>query len=257
MIRDHICSISIYLLFKHTKRHKRHCKMASKRKSISASKGDIVYYWRNNINKVGAKIKPSWFIAEDHCWICGSNSGNQKCHIVPDCMGGGRDPSNLVLLCETCHDLNPETVYYEDYWIWFKVMCTDIYLSQTGILEEILYQRMYGNDLVKLVKLVGNIIFHEDIMRYIFNNRDKYLIRSMASKVVLVNKYFQEKLTPDIKRNIIKSCRKVKLNIIEPEPTIIEEKSVEVGKEINSEETKSTVEDYWSILKDIKMKHGF
>lgn len=227
-------------------------------KGISVTKRNIVNYWRDNIDKIGGKIKPSWDIAEDHCWLCGSNSGNQRCHIIPACMGGESVPFNLILLCEACHNLNPETIYYKDYWIWFKAMSEDIFLYQKGMLEEeILYQRMYGDELIKLIQGIDIMYLNENIEQYNFKHRDKYLIRSMATKVVLINKYFSEKLNPDIKSNIITSCKKLKLNIINQESTIIEEKSVEVKKEINDNAPITMEENYWTILKDIKMRNGF
>lgn len=243
--------------------------MSTKRKSISVTKEKIVEYWKNNIDNVGAKIKPSWDIAENHCWICGSKSGNQRCHIIPDCLGGEPIPSNLILLCESCHGINPETIYYDDYWLWFKVMSKDIYLFQKGMLEEeVLYQRMYGGDLIRLVQQIGNMNFYEIIMKYTFDNRDKYLITSMATKVIIVNKYFEQCLRENFKRDKIKVCKSIKLNIITPTVEIEEEKPVEKNFENNFlnietiEESNiilpiATDKKYWNLLRDVKIKNGF
>ena len=44
----------------------------------------------------------------------------QKCHIIPDSLGGLDDPSNLVLLCNRCHREAPNVKDEEIIWKWLK-----------------------------------------------------------------------------------------------------------------------------------------
>jgi hypothetical protein len=42
----------------------------------------------------------------------------QRCHIIPASLGGSSDPSNLFLMCPTCHDLAPDTNSTETFFQW-------------------------------------------------------------------------------------------------------------------------------------------
>ena len=48
-------------------------------------------------------LSVDWAEAEEICWRCGCKRKLQRCHIIPDSLGGKDEPSNLVLLCERCH----------------------------------------------------------------------------------------------------------------------------------------------------------
>ncbi len=69
---------------------------------------EIVEYWKNK----DRKIIPKWENALEECWACGrtSNAKLEKCHIIPECLGGEMLSSNMVLLCSLCHYQNPETI---------------------------------------------------------------------------------------------------------------------------------------------------
>ena len=53
----------------------------------------------------------------DECYACGSPKHLNKCHVVPNsCGGSSSDPANLFLMCSSCHQDNPDTVYPDMFW---------------------------------------------------------------------------------------------------------------------------------------------
>jgi 5-methylcytosine-specific restriction endonuclease McrA len=46
------------------------------------------------------------------CWGCGLQSSDgrrmMRAHVIPASRGGGEDPANFFLLCNTCHDEQPD-----------------------------------------------------------------------------------------------------------------------------------------------------
>ncbi len=67
-----------------------------------------------------------------HCWACNKtfrggskgyntpNLGLQRCHIIPHSLGGSDHPSNLLLMCESCHTVSPDTSNERYFWKWFE-----------------------------------------------------------------------------------------------------------------------------------------
>lgn len=76
-----------------------------KRRKARTQNERIAEHWRGS----------AWFqalnIADEQaarcCWRCGSRQDIQRCHIVPDALGGSSEESNLVLLCARCHAEGP------------------------------------------------------------------------------------------------------------------------------------------------------
>ncbi len=120
-----------------------HPKRRRRRKAWGQNE-EIVEYWK----------KTTWFLDLDIpveqaarcCWRCGSDQDVQRCHIVPDALGGGSEESNLVLLCARCHaegpNLQDERIMLD--WIKsYREKCrNDFWLS--AAMEE--YERIYGKD---------------------------------------------------------------------------------------------------------------
>ena len=99
-----------------------------KRKSMP-SKKKIKNYWCDKLNSFESfdQIKEDPFLCkmasvdfgEPSCWACGyyPNSDRQakkskfleRCHIVPDMLGGSNSPDNFLLLCKECHIESPDT----------------------------------------------------------------------------------------------------------------------------------------------------
>ena len=42
----------------------------------------------------------------------------ERCHIVPHAMGGGDEPSNLFLMCPSCHFASPDTLNPKSFFRW-------------------------------------------------------------------------------------------------------------------------------------------
>jgi len=66
---------------------------------------DVLNFWKDKIewNRTNVNLSD----AKECCWHCGCKSKLQFCHIKPHSLGGEAVPSNIVLLCETCHRENP------------------------------------------------------------------------------------------------------------------------------------------------------
>jgi hypothetical protein len=105
-------------------------------KQTLPSKAKIVAAWSDAI---GAQ-DPPWGIGpidwgEPQCWGChyyaskwpdGAFSawnrakGLQRCHIVPESLGGSNDPLNLVLLCHRCHEDSPDNSDPNVLFTWMR-----------------------------------------------------------------------------------------------------------------------------------------
>lgn len=98
---------------------------------------DILAYWGKNQDDLYTKTGYLLDRGEPTCWACNDtfegrfdqgntrrarweNSPLQRCHIVPDSLGGSNDPSNFVLMCRTCHDLSPDTTSPEILFAWMR-----------------------------------------------------------------------------------------------------------------------------------------
>lgn len=59
--------------------------------------------------------------AVSRCWCCGRvSSGLQRCHIIPKSLGGTDEPSNVIPLCNVCHDMAPDVACSEAIWYWIS-----------------------------------------------------------------------------------------------------------------------------------------
>ena len=65
-------------------------------KNIKTTKKQIVDYWAEHVSEAGLSIDFSE--ADKRCWRCGCQRTLERCHIVPDSLGGEDTPSNFVLL---------------------------------------------------------------------------------------------------------------------------------------------------------------
>lgn len=90
------------------------------RKPMKTTKKQIVAYWiSKGIDE--CELNFDWSEADGVCWNCGHLTKNtQRCHIIPDMLGGEDIPSNYVLLCEECHEEAPNINNSEDMWDWIK-----------------------------------------------------------------------------------------------------------------------------------------
>ncbi|MBG9776228.1 HNH endonuclease [Brevibacillus laterosporus] len=102
-----------------------------------ATNFQIFEYWKNkSIN--GDLIV--YDVGEPSCWAChkpilverddvkedlkaiwNRTSGKlQRCHIIAASLGGSNIPSNLFLMCESCHQLAPDTLNKESFFMWVE-----------------------------------------------------------------------------------------------------------------------------------------
>lgn len=79
---------------------------------------DAVAYWEERIYE--GDIGCDWDEAEVRCWRCGYLRACQKCHIVPQSLGGSDEVSNLIPLCADCHDEMPNVKDEGEVWRWIK-----------------------------------------------------------------------------------------------------------------------------------------
>lgn len=108
--------------------------MREGRKPIRTTKEEIIDYWvRQGVDECDLSV--DWAEADSHCWRCGCERNLERCHIVPDSLGGKDEPSNLVLLCKRCHADGPNVADPEIMWDWiksYKVAFYDTFWSIQG-----------------------------------------------------------------------------------------------------------------------------
>ena len=90
----------------------------SKRETIRTSKKECIEYWSKRVSE--SEIGTDWDLADRQCWRCGKEADLQRCHIVPDSLGGKDEAPNIVLLCERCHEEGPNVEDPEIMWDWIK-----------------------------------------------------------------------------------------------------------------------------------------
>lgn len=113
-----------------------------KRKPIKTKKKEIVDYWAKHIDECGLSIDFSE--AHELCWRCGCKRNLERCHIIPDSLGGEDKPSNFVLLCKRCHLDNPNVADSEIMWDWlhsYAVPFYDTFWYLQGMEE---YEKIYS-----------------------------------------------------------------------------------------------------------------
>ena len=102
----------------------------------------IVEYWSAHQDECGLGV--DWSEARERCWRCGYLRTLQKCHVIPEALGGPKTAGNLVLLCLQCHREAPNSSNPEYIWIWLRknqVDFYDTYWTLRGIEE---FERMFG-----------------------------------------------------------------------------------------------------------------
>ncbi len=171
----------------------------------SVKRESIVQYWRNEIEK---KVNINWDKALTNCWACGNNFGGslEKCHIIPDILGGEMKVDNMVLMCQFCNKQNPETVYYEDFWLWLNSRIEKGFISihDHPLAMEKEYTLMYGinpremmstyfENMKKPIEEIKFLQedFQEEFIDYLENNEDKFYIRYPATAAVAFDKFIR------------------------------------------------------------------
>ena len=97
----------------------------SERKPIRTTVAQAVDYWSNRIDECALSV--DWSEANTHCWRCGCERNLQRCHIIPDSLGGKDEPANIVLLCKRCHAEGPNVTDPEVMWDWIRAYAVPFY----------------------------------------------------------------------------------------------------------------------------------
>ncbi|MBP2025082.1 HNH endonuclease [Peptoniphilus stercorisuis] len=120
------------------------------RKNIKTTKKEIVNYWFNKIDE--SNLSVDFTEAHERCWRCGYKVPLERCHIIPDSLGGEDSPENLVLLCKRCHIENPNGFDKDIMWDWifaYKTSLYDTFWIDRGIEE---YNRIYSVSIEEEIK---------------------------------------------------------------------------------------------------------
>lgn len=125
-------------------------KEKKKRPRIKTTKKQIVDYWSSIEDECGLSV--DWAEAEERCWRCGYKKKLQRCHIIPDSLGGKDEPSNLVLLCERCHIDAPNIESKTFMWDWIRANGTSFYDTFWQKRAEKEYEFIYKKKFIEELK---------------------------------------------------------------------------------------------------------
>ena len=131
-------------------------KRSNKRKKIQTSKKDIVEYWETRVYE--GHLSVDFAEAYDRCWRCGCECVLHRCHIIPHSLGGGEEPSNMVLLCNRCHREAPNIDNAEFFWDWLLAQKADFYDTYWIRRAYAEYEEIYNESIIDICithKLVG------------------------------------------------------------------------------------------------------
>jgi len=128
----------------------------SEREKIKTKHKDIVAYWAARQDECGLSV--DWAEAEKICWRCGCERTKDRqldrCHIIPDALGGKDEPSNLVLLCPRCHKDGPNVSDPEIMWDWIKAYGYPFYNNFWVTYGQKEYEFIYGNKFMDDIKII-------------------------------------------------------------------------------------------------------
>ena len=119
-----------------------------KKSAIKLKNEEIVEYWSNIIDE--GDIAVDWSDASIRCWRCARKRKTlERCHIVPESLGGSEDASNLILLCKECHQESPDVTESKFIWDWIKNTKSEFYDmwdTQKAFVE---YKKVYNEEVNK------------------------------------------------------------------------------------------------------------
>lgn len=121
-----------------------------KRSAIKTTKEEIVNYWVKYVDASDLSIDFSE--AHERCWRCGCKRKLERCHIIPDSLGGEDTPSNFVLLCSRCHLDNPNVANKEIMWDWLKSYKASFYDTFWRIQGMAEYKKIYSKSIIDEMK---------------------------------------------------------------------------------------------------------
>ena len=125
----------------------------SNRKTIKTSIDDIVRYGFRRVDESELSVDAAE--AHERCWRCGCERNLERCHIVPDSLGGKDEPSNLVLLCKRCHADGPNVTDLDIMWDWIKAYRVPFYDTFWSILGQKEYEFIYKKTVIQELEDLG------------------------------------------------------------------------------------------------------
>lgn len=123
-----------------------------KRVPVKTTIHQAAQYWRQYIDE--SDLSVDWSEAESHCWRCGCKRHLQRCHIVPDALGGKDEPANIVLLCKRCHAEGPNVTDPAIMWDWIKAYRVPYYDTFWGIQGMKEYEFIYKKSVNEEVEYI-------------------------------------------------------------------------------------------------------
>lgn len=138
-------------------------KRKNKRETIKTTKKQIIEYWGSVQDECGLSV--DWAEANERCWRCAEKKPLQRCHIIPDSLGGKDEPSNLVLLCNRCHIEAPNVEDKNFMWDWIRAYGTPLYDTFWKIRGQKEYEFIYKKSFLKELK-DRDIISSSDFRRF-------------------------------------------------------------------------------------------
>lgn len=178
-----------------------------KRSAIKTSIEEIVDYWAGREDECGLSV--DWAEADHRCWRCGCEKNLERCHIVPDSIGGKDEASNLVLLCKRCHADGPNVDDPEIMWDWIRAYGVPFYDTFWAILGSKEYEFIYGNsmesDLKKIVEQATNVVEEEVIQEMV---KDKFAVAMERTGVHFGQPYFNTATVAGVYRMMLKDVAK-------------------------------------------------
>lgn len=94
-----------------------HVRCPSVRDIVSGQREFVLRLNQSRSRQIGSRR----FLIDDplnECWGCGEFAPLQRSHIVARSRGGTVDPTNFLLLCDSCHRQQPDLVAPETLWEW-------------------------------------------------------------------------------------------------------------------------------------------
>ena len=129
----------------------------NKREPIKTTRQQAADYWSRRVDECDLSV--DWSEATTHCWRCGCERNLERCHIVPDSLGGKDKPSNIVLLCKRCHADGPNVTDPEIMWDWIKAYSVPFYDTFWTILAlkeyRFIYNRSFTQDIADICSAAG------------------------------------------------------------------------------------------------------
>lgn len=175
----------------------------SKREPIKTTIKEIVDYWAIQIEE--CELSVDWADAHERCWRCGCKAGLERCHIVPDSLGGKDEPANFVLLCKRCHADGPNVEDPEIMWDWlnaYKVSFYDSFWTIVGQKEyEFIYGQSFNNDLKRIRESSTKVKDKKDILEL---EKEKLLHAMEKTGIHFGQPYFNTATVAGVLRMMLK-----------------------------------------------------